>query len=246
MRDHMRVKLTMAAQRQWPGPGSSTTRTAAASFGSTGRRNAGLRRSQRVVKCLCQRPPAHRLARPHVERRGKRRERVPAVHAQVGALREVLPQHPVGVLVRAALPWAARIAEVYPHDRVGPQCACRVISAPWSQVSGRRGRSGKVPIVRVMASRTASAPDRPGSGPRGAPAPPALVAASARRRPRGGAPPPAQRGQSRTSRSGRPSSATTCDTGRLARTAATASSLNTSGKNRCLLPLSTIDTSQTS
>ena len=91
------------------------------SFGSTGRRNACLRRSQRVVKCLCRRPPAQRLARPRVERRGNRRERVPAVRAQVGALREVLPQQPVGVLVRAALPRAVRIAEVHPHARVDPQ-----------------------------------------------------------------------------------------------------------------------------
>ena len=35
-----------------------------------------------------------------------------AVHAEIGALREVLAQQPVGVLVGAALPWALRIAEV--------------------------------------------------------------------------------------------------------------------------------------
>jgi hypothetical protein len=33
------------------------------------------------------------------------------VCAQVGAFGEVLPQQPVGVLVRAALPWTVRIAE---------------------------------------------------------------------------------------------------------------------------------------
>jgi len=43
------------------------------------------------------------------------------VRAQVGALREVLAQQPVGVLVRAALPRAVRVAEVDRHARVDPQ-----------------------------------------------------------------------------------------------------------------------------
>ena len=35
-----------------------------------------------------------------------------AVHRQIGAFREVLAQQTVGILVRATLPWAVRIAEV--------------------------------------------------------------------------------------------------------------------------------------
>jgi hypothetical protein len=41
------------------------------------------------------------------------------VNAQVRALREILAQQPVGILVRAALPWTVRIAEV---DRGTPTC----------------------------------------------------------------------------------------------------------------------------
>src|SRR3954452_19847741 len=56
--------------------------------------------------------------------------------------------------------------------------------------------------------------------------------------------PSAQRSQARTSRSGRPNSAATAETERPPRIAATASSLNASGKNRRCLLLSAIDTSQ--
>src|SRR4051812_34232907 len=56
--------------------------------------------------------------------------------------------------------------------------------------------------------------------------------------------PSAQRSQARTSRSGRPSSAATAETERPPRIAATASSLNASGKSRRCLLLSAIDTSQ--
>ena len=54
------------------------------------------------VKCLGGGSPVERLSRSGVERRGHGRELVRAVDAQVGAFREVLPQQPVGVLVRAA------------------------------------------------------------------------------------------------------------------------------------------------
>ena len=43
--------------------------------------------------------------------------------------------------------------------------ACWAISAPWSQVSDRRSCSGRVVIVRAMASRTASAPCPASAGP---------------------------------------------------------------------------------
>ena len=55
---------------------------------------------------------AQGLARSFVELPGHFIELVLGEHGQVDALREVLPQQAVGVLVRAALPGALRIAEV--------------------------------------------------------------------------------------------------------------------------------------
>src|SRR4051794_40735040 len=43
------------------------------------------------------------------------------MYTQVSALREVLPQQPIGILVRAALPRAVRIAEVDLHASIDPQ-----------------------------------------------------------------------------------------------------------------------------
>ena len=65
---------------------------------------------QRLVKRLSGRLLAERLARPGVEGHGHRGEVVRAVQAQVGALREILAQQPVGVLVRAAChgPWGSQ------------------------------------------------------------------------------------------------------------------------------------------
>ena len=55
---------------------------------------------------------------------------------QVGALGEVLPQQPVGVLVRAALSWALRVAEV---DRdVGRQGEPLVLGHLLAAVPGQR------------------------------------------------------------------------------------------------------------
>src|SRR3990172_3256147 len=56
--------------------------------------------------------PSERLARSAVERSGDGLEVANAVSAEVGALREVLAQQAVRVLVRAALPRAVRVAEV--------------------------------------------------------------------------------------------------------------------------------------
>jgi hypothetical protein len=56
--------------------------------------------------------PAEGFSWSRVEGCGNRGERLGAVHAQVRALREVLAQQPIGVLVGAALPRALRIAEV--------------------------------------------------------------------------------------------------------------------------------------
>ncbi len=63
-------------------------------------------------------------------------------HAEVGALGEVLPKQPVGVLVGAALPRAAWLAEV---DRIPVSAVtawCSAISRPRSQVSVRRSWGG--------------------------------------------------------------------------------------------------------
>src|SRR5664280_836336 len=59
--------------------------------------------------------PSERLARPAVELTGNLVEIPPGVDREVGALGEVLTQETVGVLVGAALPRAARIAEVDGH-----------------------------------------------------------------------------------------------------------------------------------
>ena len=68
--------------------------------------------------------PAEGLPRPGVERESH--GATGTVHAQVRALREILPQEPVGVFVRSALPGALRIAEVDLEPRVDPQS--RVLS----------------------------------------------------------------------------------------------------------------------
>src|SRR6266545_4194518 len=70
------------------------------------------RRCQVLVEGLGWGPPAERLAGPRVQRRGDGGEILGAVPGEVGALGEVLAQQPVGVLVAAALPWAAWLAEV--------------------------------------------------------------------------------------------------------------------------------------
>src|SRR4051812_34999722 len=64
------------------------------------------------VKCFCGRFPTQRLSRPGVEGGGHGGDLLGAVHAQIGAFREVLTQQSIGVLVSAALPWALGIAEV--------------------------------------------------------------------------------------------------------------------------------------
>ena len=93
-------------------------------------RHSGHHEDPQLVKCLGGGSPAQGLARPGIKRRGHGREGVRAVRAQVSALREVLPQQPIGILVRAALPWAVRIAEVDLHASIDPQLRVLAISAP--------------------------------------------------------------------------------------------------------------------
>src|SRR6185312_7729154 len=116
---------------------SSTARYGPAAYwaDSSGRRNSCVRRSQQLVKGLGRCSPPKRLTRPAVQRRGHGGKSFRAVHAQVSALGEVLPQQPVGVLVRAALPGAVRIAEVDLHAGVDPQL--RVLAQLRSLIPGQ-------------------------------------------------------------------------------------------------------------
>ena len=72
---------------------------------STGRRNTG-------VESLCWGFELQGLSRPFVELTGHFVQMRLRVHREVGALRKVLTQQTIGVLVRPTLPWALRIAEV--------------------------------------------------------------------------------------------------------------------------------------
>src|ERR1700674_1792790 len=73
--------------------------------GSTGRRNTG-------VKSLCWGVKLQGLTWPFVELTSHFAQIGLRVHRQVGALRKVLSQQAIGVLVRPALPRALRIAKI--------------------------------------------------------------------------------------------------------------------------------------
>src|SRR5205823_10053787 len=99
----------------------STTATKAASLSSTGRRNSSVRRFHKLVQSLGRCSPSKRLARTTIQRCRHGGKRVDAVHAQVRALRKVLAQQPIGVLVRPSLPRTVRIAEVDLNASLNPQ-----------------------------------------------------------------------------------------------------------------------------
>ena len=109
--------------------------------------------------------PAERLARPAVEGNRHGCKVVGAVHAEVGALREVLAQQPVGVLIRAALPWAVRIAEVDLKTGVDPQACVLAHLRPLIPSQRLSQLLGQGVIERVRALRTASAPCPASAGP---------------------------------------------------------------------------------
>src|SRR5215212_5293307 len=118
-------------------PGWSIIRTAACRVDSSGRRNtACVTGSEELVQSLGRCFPAKGLSRPGVEDHRHGREVVGAVHAEVGALRKVLTQQPVGVLIRAALPGAVGIAEVDLHASVDPQL--RMLAQLRSLIPGQR------------------------------------------------------------------------------------------------------------
>ena len=74
-----------------------------------------------IIKGLGRSLPSERLAGAAVERSGDGLEIADTVPAQVGALREVLAQQAIRVLVRAALPWAVRVAEVDRYSAIDAQ-----------------------------------------------------------------------------------------------------------------------------
>src|SRR4051795_11682069 len=89
---------------------------------SSGRRNtAYVSCSEELVQSLGRCSPAQGLSRPAVEGDRHGGKVLGAVHAEVSALWEVLAQEPIGVLVRAALPGAVRVAEVDLKTGVDPQ-----------------------------------------------------------------------------------------------------------------------------
>src|SRR5689334_7582469 len=111
--------LSSAADRH---AGSFIIRTAACKVDSSGRRNtAYVSCLEELVQSLGRCSPAQSLSRPAVEGDRHSGEILGAVHAEVGALWKVLPQQPIGVLVRAALPGAVGIAEVDRHASLDPE-----------------------------------------------------------------------------------------------------------------------------
>src|ERR1700730_6729936 len=97
--------------------------------GSTGRRNTG-------VKSLCRGLKLQGLTWSFVELTSHFVQIGLRVHRQVGALRKVLPQQAIGVLVRPALPRALRIAKIYVD--FGRQRKATMIRKFFSPVPGQR------------------------------------------------------------------------------------------------------------
>ncbi len=71
--------------------------------------------------------------------------------AQVGILRDILPRQPVGVLVRAALPEAVRIAEVDAQSGVDCQLGVRNIARRLGRSGSTISRELPLPIVCQLA-----------------------------------------------------------------------------------------------
>src|SRR3954471_9672308 len=102
------AEITMASR-----PSPSISAIQAYWVDSSGRRNtAYVSCLEELVQSLGRCSPAQGLSRSAVEGDRHGCKVLGAVHAEVGALWKVLAQQPVGVLVRAALPGAVRVAEV--------------------------------------------------------------------------------------------------------------------------------------
>jgi hypothetical protein len=87
--------------------------------------------------------PAKSFAGPGVEGKRDGCQGIGVMHAEVGSLGKVLAQQPVGILVRAALPGAVRIAEVDMDPGVDPQMGVlshlRALGQRLPQVLGQGG-----------------------------------------------------------------------------------------------------------
>jgi hypothetical protein len=95
-----------------------------------------------IVESLGRSLPAEALSGAAVEGRRDGDEIVGAVLAEVCALREVLSQQAVGVLVCAPLPGALRVAEVDRQPRGAPYvCRLRAWMAAMRSVSARSARA---------------------------------------------------------------------------------------------------------
>jgi len=77
--------------------------------------------SEEFVQSLGGRFPAKGLSRSRIEGERDGRKDIGIMHAEIGSLGKVLAQQAVGILVRAALPGAVRVAEVDMDPGVDPQ-----------------------------------------------------------------------------------------------------------------------------
>src|SRR3954451_4094702 len=103
-------------------PTAIITATETIRVDSSGRRNtAYVSCSEELVQSLGRCSPAQGLSRPAVEGDRHGCKVLGAVHAEGGALGKVLAQQPVGVLVRATLPGAVRVADVDRHASLDPE-----------------------------------------------------------------------------------------------------------------------------
>jgi hypothetical protein len=114
---------------------------------SRGRCNTGLQFIRRSFESQCFSGPLIQAHSDFVQVR--LREAGP-----ISRLRQVLPQKPVGVFVRAALPGALRIAEVNLYIGSHGEAFVLAISSPRSQVSERRNVAGSWRTCWLSAATT--------------------------------------------------------------------------------------------
>src|SRR3982751_4724558 len=122
-------------------PVSSTIPIVACRADSSDRRNTRclllcMDGSEEFVQSLGGRFPAKGLSGSRIEGERDGRKDIGIMHAEIGSLWKVLAQQAVGVLVRAALPGAVRIAEVDMDPGVDPQMG--VLSHLRALVPGQR------------------------------------------------------------------------------------------------------------
>src|SRR4051795_1595708 len=108
---------------------------------SSGRRNTRcllpcMDGSEEFVQSLGGRFPAKGLSRSRIEGERDGRKDIGLMHAEINSLWKVLAQQAVGILVRAALPGAVRVAEVDRDPGVDPQMC--VLSHLRALVPGQR------------------------------------------------------------------------------------------------------------